>query len=266
MDWPHVIDDGRNFQCFVYHADALTLMTELARTGTVVDAVIVDPPYGLAGRVFEFPHKHYSAVNEEWDYTAPTDWMAATQRILKPGGSVLCFGVRQSIYSFAAEGLRLGWRIINDITWFKPDAPPNFTGRMLTETTERLLWFCPSGKGWTYNLDTAKDMNAGCNLRDVWEYGVTRGNRVHPTQKPLDLLERIVSLFTAPGDLLLDCFCGSGTLALAARNTGRRFIVGDSSAEYVNVTLDRLRKPFEPRKVQADNNVDDLPLFKVVSE
>jgi site-specific DNA-methyltransferase (adenine-specific) len=224
--------------------------------------VITDPPYGLGGRVFAVPDKQYSAINAEWDLIAPTDWMTGVQRVLKPGGSVLCFGVRQSIYQFASEGLRLGWRIVNDITWFKPDAMPNMTGRMMTESTERLLWFCPDGSRWTYNLDEAKAINAGQNLRDVWTLGQTREDRHHPAQKPLDLIERIVRLFTNPGDLILDPFLGSGTTAIAARNLKRHYIGCDISPLYVQLAnhrlhgtgIDRLNaKPAAP--------VTDLPLF-----
>ncbi len=225
----------------VTHIEALELLALLPDAS--VDAIITDPPYGLAGRVFEFPHKHYSAVNEDWDLFVPTDWMAACERKLKPGGSVICFGVRQSIYQVAAAGLSRGWRLVNDITWEKPDAPPNFTGRMLTETTERALWFCPSGEGWTYNLPIAKAMNHGKNLRDVWTYGITRGDRIHPTQKPLQLMERCVQLFTKPGDLVVDLFAGSGTTLEAARRHGRRYLGSDITLEYVKAANKRLSLP-----------------------
>ncbi len=226
----------------VHEIDALSLLSLLPDAS--VDAIICDPPYGLAGRVFDFPHKHYSAVNEEWDLFVPVDWMPACERVLKPGGSVVCFGVRQSIYQVAAAGLSRGWRLVNDITWEKPDAPPNFTGRMLTETTERALWFCPSGSGWTYNLHAAKEMNRGRNLRDIWTYGVTRGDRIHPTQKPLPLMERCIQLFTNPGDLVVDLFAGSGTTLVAAKIHGRRYLGSDITPEYVEAANKRLSLPY----------------------
>lgn len=228
----------------VVHTDALTLLKGLPDGS--VDAVIADPPYGLAGRVFEFPHKRYSAVNEAWDHFAPIDWMHECHRVLRKGGSVLCFGGRRSIYELAAEGLSLNWRLVNDITWNKPDAPPNFTGRMLTETTERCLWFCPDGEGWTYNLETAKGMNRGMNLRDIWKFNTEREDRMHPTQKPLDLMERCVLLFTNVGDLIVDPFAGSGTTGVAAIKNGRRFIGSDTDAGYVEVANKRLALPYTP--------------------
>lgn len=228
----------------VYNCDALTLLRALPSAS--VDAVITDPPYGLAGRVFDFPHKHYTAVNEDWDHFAPVDWMAEVNRVLKPTGSVVCFCVRKSTYVFASEALRLGWRIINDITWIKPDAPPNFTGRMMTETTERALWFSPSGKGWTYNLQAAKHMNNGINLRDVWTFKTERDNRQHPTQKPLELMERCISLFTNENDLVVDCFAGSCTTLRAAANLNRRWLGCDITAQYVKDGRQRMMQAFTP--------------------
>lgn len=237
----------------VFCMDSVELIKALPDNS--VDLFCVDPPYGLAGRVFDFPHKHYTAVNESWDMFAPTSWMTESERVLKPTGSVVCFCVRKSTYIFASEALRLGWRIINDITWVKPDAPPNFTGRMLTETTERALWFSPSGNNWTYNLDKAKEMNGGINLRDVWRFNTERENREHPTQKPLKLMERCIQLFSNENDLIVDCFCGSGTTCLAARNLGRQFIGNDITPEYVAIARKRLAMPFTPmfpQLLQAD--------------
>lgn len=211
-----------------------------------VNCVLVDPPYGLAGRVFEFPHHQYSAVNEAWDHEALVDWMALTPRTLAPGGSVICFGGRKSVYAVAAEGLRLGWKLINDVTWEKPDAPPNFTGRMLTESTERALVFCPSGTGWTYNLEAAKAMNGGKNLRDVWRFKIARQERIHPTRKPEPVMERCVQLFTRPGDLVVDLFSGSGTTGVAAIRNGRRFVGSELDAGYAAAANLRLDKPFMP--------------------
>lgn len=235
----------------VYCMDALELLGNL-EDGSV-DAVITDPPYGLGGRIFNVEERDYVAVNEEWDKDVPIEWMAACSRVLRRGGSVLCFGGRQSIYRLADEGLRLGWRIVNDITWYKPDAMPNMTGRMMTESTERCLWFCPDGTGWTYNLNAAKFMNRQGNLRDVWTFGQTREERFHPTQKPLRLMERMVTLFSCDGDLVLDPFAGSGTTLVAARNLGRDYIGGDLSPEYVELARKRLSLPYT------------LPMFEAVT-
>ena len=236
----------------IHNADALELLRALP--DGCVNAVITDPPYGLFGAVMitrPDTGGEYNRINEEWDKYAPISWMAECGRILKPGGSVLCFGVRQSIYSFANEGLRLGWRLLNDITWYKPDATPNFTGRLLTESTERILWFCPDGKRWTYNREVAKQLNGGVGLRDVWTFGQTREERINPAQKPLALMERIVKLFTRPGDVVVDPFAGGGTTLQAARINGRHYIGSEIRSEQVNKTRARLGQAYTPDMFDA---------------
>lgn len=231
--------------------DALTLLAGLPDNS--VDMILTDPPYGLAGRVFEIDRSfrgsdyrkgNYTAINEEWDYIAPIDWMQSCERVTKLGGSVICFGGRQSIYRFASEGIRLGWKLINDITLIKPDPPPNFTGRMMTESTERLLWFCPSGKNWTYNLAQAKNSNYGKNITDVWRFRPPHDNRLHPAQKPISTIEKVIALISNENHIILDPFAGSGTTAVAARNLGRRYITGDISPEYCATAERRLAQPY----------------------
>jgi site-specific DNA-methyltransferase (adenine-specific) len=68
----------------------------------------------------------------------------------------------------------------------------------------------------------------------------------HASVKPLDMFVRLVELLTAPGALVIDPFCGSGTTALAARNTGHQFIAGDSDPHSVSVTNERLNEPYTP--------------------
>ena len=96
----------------------------------------------------------------------------------------------------------------------------------------------------------------GAPLSDVWEIGVIAPiahERVgYPTQKPLALLERILQIATDPGDLVLDCFSGSGTTLEAAERLGRRWIGVDSAKHAVNLTRKRLiRLHRQPRPVET---------------
>lgn len=86
-------------------------------------------------------------------------------------------------------------------------------------------------------------------------------DHLHPTQKPLALFEYLIRTYTQEGDLVIDPCVGSGTAAVAARNTKRRFIAGDTNPEYVAIARDRLRLPFEKSHRQFDNDVSDTPLF-----
>lgn len=241
----------------VYQVDALTLLRALPPGS--VDAVITDPPYGLGNRTFQVSRDFrgkdkrkgdFVAIREEWDKNVPTEWMSECLPCLSPSANVCIFGGKTSIYISATEGLALGWKLLNDVTWIKPDPPPNFTGRMMTESTERMLWFCPDGERWTYNSGEAKAMNGGVNLRDVWRFRAPHGDRIHPSQKPLDLMERCILLFTKPGDLVVDPFAGSGTTGAAAIKHGRRFIGCDSGVDtktgrlWSEIANERIALPF----------------------
>lgn len=90
------------------------------------------------------------------------------------------------------------------------------------------------------------------NFTNVWSFlpenmsHLNNADHMHASVKPLKMFERLVELLTKPGDLVLDPYCGSGTTALAARNTGRLWICGDTSPEYVAIARQRLDAPFTP--------------------
>jgi site-specific DNA-methyltransferase (adenine-specific) len=91
------------------------------------------------------------------------------------------------------------------------------------------------------------DAKKGVPLSDVWDIPLlnpkARERTGYPTQKPVLLLERIITLVTAPGDLVIDPFCGSGTTLVAAQFTGRKALGIDSSEEAVELVRQRLANP-----------------------
>jgi DNA modification methylase len=79
----------------------------------------------------------------------------------------------------------------------------------------------------------------------VWRFSLDNARHgVHPTQKPFALMERLVLTYSEAGAIILDPFAGSGTTGAAARNTGRQYILGDMTAEYVDVARKRLEQPY----------------------
>lgn len=258
----------------VYHMDAVSLLRRLPDAS--VGLIATDPPYGLAANdAFQAPRTmrrtdngkpratddYFVAIREEWDMHAPVDWMAECARALRPGGMVVICAAMRSIYDFAQEGFRLGWKLVNDVTWVKVNPPPNFTGRAMTYATERILCFCPDGKNWTYNTDYARAMNGGVNFQDVWYFDVPHGEtRIHPSQKPVDLMERIVGLFSADGETVADPFFGSGTTGIAALNLGRQFVGADITAEHIAGARNRIAS-WRGVEKRIDETVMQLGLF-----
>jgi site-specific DNA-methyltransferase (adenine-specific) len=134
---------------------------------------------------------------------------------------------------------------------------------MFTHSTEILLWASPQRLKplpHRFNYREMKQENGGKQMRDLWEITErpaadertvvwplpTPGAKEklhgrHPTQKPLALLERVVAASAAPGDLVVDPFCGSGTTGVAAVASGCRFLGMEQDPEYVALATRRIR-------------------------
>jgi DNA modification methylase len=226
-------------------------------SGASIDACITDPPYNMSRRRgLAWAFSSHVTMEQNWDRFASDEyvkfthvWLAEACRVVRPNGNLLVFGSFHNIYviGFVLEHL-LDRRILQQITWFKPNAQPNITGRLPTESTEYIIWACNNtprrATGWTFDYAASKAMNGGKQLRNLWQIPCTprseRSGGSHPTQKPLDLLDRIVTLWTRPDDLVLDCFAGTGTTAVAAARLGRRWIGIEKDAEYAALARKRV--------------------------
>jgi site-specific DNA-methyltransferase (adenine-specific) len=147
------------------------------------------------------------------------------------------------------------FHILNDICWFKPNASPNLSCRFFTASHETLLWARKDKNAkHTFNYEKMKNgffpedklKKNKTQMRSVWSIpapgsGEKKAGR-HPTQKPKDLLIRIIEASTKPGDIILDPFNGSGTTGLAAMYTGCRCYLGiEINRDYCEIT----KKKFE---------------------
>jgi site-specific DNA-methyltransferase (adenine-specific) len=148
-------------------------------------------------------------------------------------------------------------RIVNSIIWAKPNAQPNITCRMFTESTEQILWLCNNHRDkatkWTYNYKDMKELNHGKQMRNYWEIPVTpkreREHGKHPSQKPLKVMERLVLAGTNEGDRVLDCFSGSGSTVMACEIFKRRWVAVEREAEYNELAQRRLENYRQQRRL-----------------
>lgn len=243
----------------LYHADSVEFMESLPE-GTV-DLIFADPPYNLSNDGFTCHSGRRVSVNKgDWDesrglqedFSAHLAWIRACRRILAPTGSIWISGTYHSIYACGYALQLTGFHLLNDICWYKPNAPPNLSGRYFTASHETLLW---AAKGpecrHTFNYDLVKNgswpgdalKRPNRQMRSVWSIpapkpGEKRFGR-HPTQKPLDLLIRIILATSKEGDLVLDPFTGSSTTGLACCRAGRRFIGVDREEKYLDLSVKR---------------------------
>lgn len=220
-----------------------------------VDLIFADPPYNLSNGGFTcYAGKRVSVNKGKWDESRGVetdfkfhyDWIEACRRVLKPDGSLWISGTYHSIYACGHALQSQHWHIINDITWFKPNAAPNLSCRMFTASHETLLWAKKDKKAkHTFNY---KDMKYGIfakdmikkpekQMRSVWAIGTPKNEEKkygkHPTQKPEALLDRIILASSREGDIVLDPFCGSATTGVSALKYSRSFIGIEIEEDYL---------------------------------
>jgi len=236
----------------LYQGDSLELLALLPESS--VDLIFADPPYFLSnGGITCHAGKMVSVNKGDWDKSRGPDanhdfnraWLAACQRILKPNGSLWVSGTAHVIHSVGFAMQQLGFKLLNDISWVKPNPPPNLSCRYFTHATETIIWAARDKKSrHTFNYKLMKELNRNKQMKSVWEIkpSETWEKRFgkHPTQKPLALLERILLASSHEGDLVLDPFSGSGTTVLAALKLRRTAIGLELSNEFLALTLQRL--------------------------
>lgn len=218
----------------IYQGDCLQILAALPAES--VDLIFADPPYFLSNGGITCHAGRMVSVNKgEWDRSRGPDanhefnraWLAACQRVLKPNGSVWVSGTAHVIHSVGFAMQQLGMKILNDITWVKPNPPPNLSCRYFTHATETIIWAAKSMKSrHTFNYQLMKELNRGRQMKSVWILSAPEREEKrfgkHPTQKPVALLERILLASSRKGDLVLDPFLGSGTMAVAALRLDRQ--------------------------------------------
>ncbi len=243
----------------LYQGDSLSILDELAENS--IDMIFADPPYNLSNGGFTVHAGRMVSVDKgDWDksrgfeddYDFHKRWLTASRRVLKPHGTLWVSGTYHSIYQCGHALQSLGYHILNDISWFKPNASPNLSCRFFTASHETIIWARKEKKAkHTFNYKLMKEghwpedqlKKPGLQMRSVWAMGTPRPAEKkfgkHPTQKPIDLLRRIVLASTNKGDIILDPFAGSSTTGLAAVLNDRKFIGIDMEKKYLDLSVKR---------------------------
>ena len=234
------------------HGDSLEVLEGLEPAS--IDLIFADPPYFLSNGGTTCKNGRRARVDKGgWDASRGPDanhafntrWLAACQRLLTPNGTIWVSGTSHVIHSVGFAMQQLGFKILNDIIWEKPNPPPNLSCRYFTHSTETLLWAARDRKSkHHFAYARMREENGGKQMKSVWRM-CAPGKREkvhgkHPTQKPLALLERIIAASCPEGGRILDPFNGSGTTAVAAVRAGFEYVGVELSAEYLELTCDRL--------------------------
>lgn len=218
------------------------------------DMIFADPPYFLSNNGITCSGGKMVNVNKgNWDkaldikekHKFNKKWIKECYRLLKDEGTIWISGTLHNIYSIGMALEEEGFKIMNNITWQKTNPPPNLACKTFTHSTETILWArknLPKVK-YKFNYELMKKLNNNKQMKDVWTTSLTKPSEKkqgkHPTQKPLEILERIILASTDEFDLILDPFCGSSTTGIVATKLKRKYIGIDNSKEYLDLSIRR---------------------------
>lgn len=241
---------------WLYQANCLEFMDHLIKhhPDGKFDMIFADPPYFLSNGGITCQAGKMVAVNKgDWDKSQGAEvnhefnrqWLLRCQKLLTKNGTIWISGTHHVIHSIGYALHQLGFKILNDITWEKPNPPPNLACRYFTHATETLIWAAKNDKSrHIFNYAEMRTENGGKQMKSVWRFTppsqAEKTEGKHPTQKPVELLRRCIAASTNPGQLVFDPFAGSSTTGVAALLQGRKFVGTELSEEYIDLSARRL--------------------------
>jgi site-specific DNA-methyltransferase (adenine-specific) len=217
------------------------------------DMIFADPPYFLSSGGISVQSGKVVCVDKgDWDKTTTQEeidnfnlsWLSECRKKLKPNGTIWISGTQHNIFSVANSLRKLGFKILNTITWAKTNPPPNISCRYFTHSTEFIIWARKEEKvTHFYNYELMKEINGSKQMTDVWNLpAIARWEKScgkHPTQKPLSLLARILLASTNENSWILDPFNGGGTTGIACSLLKRKYLGIEKETEYLEISKNR---------------------------
>ena len=226
-----------------------------------IDVIFADPPYNmqLENVLYRPNNTKVDGVDDDWDkFSSFTEydnfcavWLKECRRILKNTGTIWVIGSYHNIFRVGTIMLNLGYWILNDVTWYKTNPMPNFLGKRFTNATETLLWCSKSKehKKYTFNHKLMKKYNGNKQMTSVWQINLCTGKerlknddgkKAHSTQKPEELLKRIILSSSRQDDIVLDPFFGTGTTGAVAQKLKRNYIGIEKEIAYIELAQKRI--------------------------
>ncbi len=240
--------------------DAIQVMKKLPSQS--VDLIFIDPPYFL-----QLPPKKLTrwkvgniveGVHDEWDHFPSNgaydaflnQVLSEAQRVMKPNATLWAIATYHNLFRLGKTMQDLGYWLLNDVVWIKPNPMPNWLRVRFTNATETLIWAVRDRQahGYTFEKNMARDFGVGSIGANVWVIPTCTGRerlrdasrrKIHSTQKPLELLRRVILCSSHEGDVVLDPLAGVGTTGFAARMLNRRFIMVEANPGYVQAAAER---------------------------
>ena len=257
--------------------DCIEIMKRLPNES--VDLIFADPPYNmqLDNTLMRFEGTEFKGVKDDlWDKFSSIkeyakfskEWITECKRIMKKNASLWIIGSFQNIYIVGNILQEMDFWIFNDIIWNKQNPVPNFSGARFTNAHETLLWVVKNKTAKpTFNYKTMKEYNGGKQMKSVWDIPLCTGKerlkndegiKLHSTQKPEELLRRVILSTSKEGDIILDPFFGTGTTGAVAKRLKRRYIGIEMDTNYAGYAQKRIDIIFH-ENISKYNEIESKP-------
>lgn len=202
-----------------------------------VDLLLTDPPYNVSQKSNFHTMGRQGIDFGEWDKEFDQKkWLELACDKVRKGGSAVIFNDYKNIGEMKEILESKGFIIKEMLIWKKPNPMPRNRDRLYVTTIEIALW-AVKGKGWTFNRQRDTYENA------IFESPtVNHKKRIHPTQKPLEILNEIIKIHSNENDLILDPFIGSASTAIACLENNRNYIGFELCENFYNLALERINK------------------------
>lgn len=237
----------------IYLADCLDILPTLGR----VQAVITDPPYEddahRPERIITGRNRPVIATAFDFASIEATRDAVATRMVQICDGWLIVFCMAEGVRAWRDSIERTTARYKRSMLWIKPDAMPQFNGQGPAVGFEMMVsaW---CGEGYSR-------WNGGGRVGTFYHIKNNGGKNEHPAQKPLPLMRELITLFSNPGDTILDPFMGSGTTGVAALELGRKFIGIEQHEHYFEIACKRLREAYAQPRLPLEPIMKQAGLF-----
>lgn len=219
----------------IHFGDSIELMKEME--DACVDLIVTDPPYKTItggdsnGKNSERPKGMLDGNRKLFKHQNMkiNNWMSEIYRVLKDNSHCYIFTNSLNLKEMLIESEKSGFKLHNLLIWEKNNCTPS---QYYMKNCEYVLFLRKGKAKWINDIGGSKTVHKFNNII---------GKKLHPTQKPVDLLEFYINNSSNEGDIVFDPFMGSGSTAIAAINTGRQYFGFELDEEYINTAKRRMR-------------------------
>lgn len=215
-----------NNECTLLLGDCLERMKEIPDGS--VDLILTDPPYGMEFQS-NYRNEKYSKIKNDKDLSWLDVWVDELFRVAAYNTAHYVFCSFHNVDKFK-QALEQKFKIKNMLVWEKNNTSMGDLKADFAPKYEMII-FIQKGRRF---INGKRDPN-------ILKFNRT-GNKLHPTQKPVDLLEYLLTKFSDKGQTILDPFMGSGSTGVAAKNLNRKFIGIEMDETYFNIAKNRINE------------------------